>query len=101
MSSIYGNYAQEVRFNPDGPLPRVWLNTDALKVVLIGLEPGQQAGPHVAPPAVYHVLEGTGWATLGDTRSRISAGDTLVVEADTVRGIEAETRMVFLGARVP
>ncbi len=101
MSSIHSKDDLNVRFSPDGPLPRVWLNTPELKVVLVGLEPGQTAGPHDGPPAMYHILDGVGWATVGDSRSRLSPGDTIVVEAGTIRGIEAETRLAFIGARVP
>lgn len=101
MPQLYPDYHSSVRFNAEGPQPQSWLNTPGLKVVLIGLEPGQQAGPHAAPPAVYHILEGTGWAIIGTERQRIGPGATLVVEGDVVRGIVAETRLVFLGARVP
>ncbi len=101
MSPIHHDYRTEVRFNPEGPLPRVWLSSSNLKSVLIGLEPGQAVGPHAGPPAVYHILDGQGWAIVGDVREPIGPGATIVAEDGVVRGIEAETRLVFLGTRVP
>jgi quercetin dioxygenase-like cupin family protein len=101
MSPIHHDYKTEVRYSSEGPLPRVWLSGPGLKVVLIGLEPGQQAGPHAGPAAVYHILEGSGWATIGETRESIGPGATIVAEDGVVRGIEAETRLAFLGTRVP
>ncbi len=101
MSPIHHDYRSEVRFSAEGPLPRVWHSSPGLKVVLIGLEPGQQAGPHAGPAAVYHILEGTGWATVGELREAIGPGATVVAGPDEVRGIEAESRLVFLGTRVP
>lgn len=101
MSPIHHNCSNEARFSPDGPSPLVLLGSPTLKSVLIGLEPGQLAGPHAGPPAVYHILAGEGWATVGEVRERVVAGATIVAGDGVVRGIEAETRMVFVGTRVP
>lgn len=96
---VHPDYLQEVRFAAAGPQPQVWLDSPTLKVVLVGLEPGQRLPAHPGPAGVYHFLEGSGWMMVADERHAVRAGATVVVPDGARRGIEAETRLAFLGVR--
>lgn len=96
---VFPDFRGCVQYSPAGPKPQVWLETAALKAVLVGLEPGQSLPPHPGPAGVYHVLEGTGWMTVGQDRCAVAVGATVVVPDGVRRGIQAETRLAFLGVR--
>lgn len=96
---VYPDYRAAVRYGTDGPQSQVWLETPTLRAVLVGLEPGQALPPHPGPAGVYHFLEGSGWMTVADERHAVQAGATVVVPDGARRGIQAETRLAFLGVR--
>ncbi len=95
------NWREKIVFSAEGPQPQILVETDKLKSVLVGLEPGQKLPPHPGSVGVYHFLEGTGWMIVDDARFPVKAGATMVVPADAKRGIEAVTRLAFIGVRVP
>lgn len=97
--SVYSDYRQAIAYSAQGPQPQVWLETTALRAVLVGLEPGQSLPAHPAPAAVYHFLEGRGWMTVDGERLAVQAGTTVTVTDGARRGVEAETRLAFLGVR--
>ncbi len=96
---FYPDWRQAVKYLPEGPQPIVLAETNKMKVVLVGLEPGQALPPHVAPTGVYHFLDGRGWMRVDGQRIAVSAGSTVVVPEGAARGVEAETRLAFLGCR--
>jgi quercetin dioxygenase-like cupin family protein len=96
--SVVLSWADTVQFSPDHPVPTVLLDTDELKVVLVGLEPGQVLPEHPAPAAVFHVLDGIGIVTVDDVPAEVGAGATITVPSGARRGWRAETRLVFLGS---
>jgi mannose-6-phosphate isomerase-like protein (cupin superfamily) len=49
---------------------------------------------------MYHFLAGTGWMTVDDQRLPVGPGATVVMPAGAHRGVEAETRLAFVAARV-
>ncbi|MBI1800791.1 MAG: hypothetical protein HY259_00890 [Chloroflexi bacterium] len=98
-ATVYPNWRDTVRFSADGPQPQVLLESDKVKVVLVGLEAGQRLPLHPAPGAAYHILEGSGWFLLNAERIAVKAGATVVAADGDRRGFEAETRLAFLGAR--
>ena len=100
MQMLYPDWHAQVVFSPDGPKPQVLMENDKFKVVIGGLEAGQKIPPHPEGESVFHFLEGSGWMIVGDERFAVKAGATVVTPAGVKRGIEAETRLVFLAARV-
>ncbi len=100
-AQFVSNWRDQVIFSSASPQPRVLIETAKLKAVLVGLEPGQKLPPHPAAEAVYQFLQGTGWMIVDDQRWQVQAGAVVVVPDGAKRGIEAETRLAFIGARVP
>ncbi len=95
---VFPTWPDTVRFSADGPTPTVLQYTEELKVVLVGLEPGQVLPDHPAPAASFHVLEGKGVITVDGTSTEVAAGATIVVPSGATRGWRATTRLVFLGS---
>ena len=48
---------------------------------------------------MYHFLEGAGLMTVGDEAFEIKPGVTIVVPSGVKRGMNAKTRVVFLGSK--
>lgn len=95
----YSDWKEHVTFNDGGPSPTALMDTDRLKVVLVGVKAGLMLPHHPTNEAVYHFLSGTGTMTVGDATYHVGRGTTVVVEPDVHRGINAETDIVFLGIR--
>jgi quercetin dioxygenase-like cupin family protein len=93
------DWQERVSFSAAGPQPYIFAETDKIKVVLVGLEPGQKLPPHPAPQGVYHFLAGNGWMIVDGQRVAVAAGSTVVVPNGASRGVEAETRLAFIGSR--
>ena len=86
-------------FSNEGAKPQFLLNTESFKVLVVGLEAGQQLPKHPGEAAMYHFLEGEGLMTVGDEAFAIKPGVTVVVPSGAKRGMNAKTRVVFLGAK--
>ena len=86
-------------FTNEGPKPRFLANLPAFKALVVGLEAGQQIPLHAGEPAVYHFLEGNGLMTVNDETFAIHPGVTVFAPAGAQRGMNARTRLVFLGAK--
>jgi len=84
-------------FASDGPRPQFLMDTSKVKAVVVGLEPRQQIPLHSDETAIYHILEGTGLMTVGDETFAIGPGVTVVAPGGTARGVNAKTRLIFLG----
>lgn len=93
-------WQEVVNYSPEAPKPQVLMSDDNVKVIMAGLEPGQKIPAHPEAEAVYHFLEGSGWMYINGERMAISAGTTIIMPAGTVRGVEAETRLAFMAARI-
>ena len=48
---------------------------------------------------MYHILEGSGMMVVGEERYPLAPDVTVIAPAGVSRGIEAETRLIFLGAK--
>lgn len=100
VSEIYvSNIQARAVFAGDGPKPQFLLDTPQFKTLVVGLEPGQQIPLHPGEAAMYHFLEGEGLMTVGEETFAIQPGATVLVSAGTPRGMNAKTRVVFLGAK--
>ena len=86
-------------FSSEGPKPQFLLDTQNFKALVVGLEAGGQIPVHPAEAAMYHFLEGTGLMTVGDEAFEIKPGVTIVVPSGVKRGMNARTRVVFLGSK--
>lgn len=95
---VFPSWAETVRFSPDHPVPTVLHESDELKVVLVGLEPGQVLPEHSAPAAAFHVLDGSGIVTVDGAPAQVGPGATIVVTSGARRGWRAQSRLVFLGS---
>lgn len=87
-----------IEYSPDGPKHHVLADTNSYRAVLVGVDAGGKIPPHPSTDATYHFLEGSGWMIVDGERYPVSAGTTIVVPAKAERGIEAETRLAFLGS---
>lgn len=99
-ATLFPSWKEVVVFSPEGPQPQILLETEKSRAVIAGLEPGQKIPAHPEGPAVYHFLEGSGWMIVDGERLPVQPGATVVTPAGAARGMEAETRLVFLGVRM-
>ena len=86
-------------FAADGPKPQFLIDTPNFKALVVGLEAGGQILAHPGEVAMYHFLEGAGLMTVGDEAFEIKPGVTVVVPSGVKRGMNAKTRVVFLGSK--
>ena len=100
MADYISNWRDQVIYSANGPQPYVLVENERIKSVLVGLEPGQKLPPHPAPDGIYQFLEGTGWMMVDDQQLRVQPGTIVIVPDGAKRGIEAETRLAFLGVRL-
>jgi quercetin dioxygenase-like cupin family protein len=76
--------------------------SDRAKVVAGYFEPGQFIPVHApASDVVVSVRSGSGIVRDGETTHDVEAGDVVVVEADTERGIRADDRLEALLVTAP
>lgn len=99
-TTLYPNWRDEVVYSPEGPQPQMLMADDAVKIIVAGLEPGQTIPEHEEAAAMYYFLEGTGWMLADGERLAVGPGAVVVMPEGTSRGVEAETRLAFLAARV-
>ena len=86
-------------FDGDGPRPQFLFAGEKLKVLVAGLEPGQQIPAHAENLAVYHFLAGEGVMTVNGDSFAVSAGATVIAPDGATRGILASNRLTFLAAK--
>lgn len=97
---LFPDWKDKVVFALEGPQPQILVQNEKLKVIIAGLEAGQKIPPHPEALAVYHFLEGSGWMTVDDERYPVSSGATVITPEGAKRGVEAETKLVFLAVWV-
>jgi copper chaperone CopZ/quercetin dioxygenase-like cupin family protein len=95
---LFPAWQEIIRYSADGPQHQKLMETDDYKAVLVGLEADQKIPPHPAAAATYHFLDGTGAMVVDGERLGVSPGATIVVPAGIPRGVEADTRLAFLGS---
>ena len=98
-TKYYPNWRESVVFTSEGPRHQELIVTDTFRAVLVGLEAGQKIPPHPTSTGAYHFLEGSGWMIVDGERLAVEPGATVVVPNGVPRGIEAETRLAFLGTQ--
>ena len=96
---FYAETKAQAAFGETGPQPRFLLDSEPFKVLVAGLQAGQQLPVHPESAAMYHFLEGTGTMTVDDAQFEIQPGATVIALAGAKRGMTATTRLVFLAAK--
>ncbi|MBI3169668.1 MAG: cupin domain-containing protein [Chloroflexi bacterium] len=86
-------------FSTEGPKPQFLINTPNFKALVVGLEAGGQIPVHPGEAAMYHFLEGEGLMTVDEETFAIKPGVTVVASSGAKRGMNAKTRVVFLGSK--
>jgi quercetin dioxygenase-like cupin family protein len=99
-TSLIPDWREKIVYAAEGPQPQTLMENDKMKVIVAGLEAGQQIPSHAATTAVYHFLEGAGWMTVDGEQLAVGPGATVVMPAGAVRGVQATTRLAFLATRV-
>ena len=100
ISQIYfADTKSKAIFAADGPQPQFLIDTPKFKALVVGLEAGSYIPTHPDQAAMYHFLEGTGLVTIGEESFEIKPGVTVIAPAGVKRGINAKTRVVFLGSK--
>lgn len=100
VSEIYfPNTKRQAVFAADGPKPHFLIETPQFKALVAGLEAGQQIPLHPGEAAMYHFLEGEGLMTVGEETFAIRPGVTIIAPANAPRGMNAKTRIVFIGSK--
>lgn len=98
---LYPDLHAVVTFGPDGPQPQPLASSPKFKAVAVGLAPGQKIPLHPEDgSALFHIVEGTGWALVNDERLAVQPGATVIVPENGKRGMEATTRLIFLAVRI-
>ena len=98
--TFYPDWREKTSFSPERPQPLIWEESEKLKLISGCLEAGQTIPTHPEALAVYHFLEGSGWMNVDEERYPVHPGATVVTPAGARRGVEAETRLVFLAVRI-
>jgi quercetin dioxygenase-like cupin family protein len=100
MPDIYfSDTKSKAVFSAEGPQPQFLIDTPAFKALVVGLEAGGQIPVHPAEAAMYHFLEGEGLMTVDEETFAVKPGVTVVTPSGAKRGINAKTRLVFLGSK--
>jgi quercetin dioxygenase-like cupin family protein len=99
QATFYADVKAQAVFGERGPQPQFLVDEANFKVILSGLEPGQQIPVHPESLAMYHFLVGTGTMTVDDEHCPITPGATVITPAGARRGMQAETRVIFLAAK--
>ncbi|MCB2160702.1 cupin domain-containing protein [bacterium] len=86
-------------FSADGPDPHFLIKTPQFLALVVGIEAGQQIPLHPSEAAMYHFLSGEGLMTVGEETFIIRPGVTIIAPENAPRGINAKTRVIFLGSK--
>lgn len=86
-------------FSSEGPQPQFLIDTPKFKTLVVGLEAGSYLPVHPDQAAMYHFLEGTGLMTVGEEIFEIKPGVTVIAPSGVKRGMNAKTRVIFLGSK--
>lgn len=100
MSNIYfPDPTSKAVFAADGAKPQFLIDTPQFKALVVGLNAGQQIPVHPGEAAMYHFLEGEGLMTVNEETFAVKPGVTVITPSGAKRGMNARTRLVFLGSK--
>lgn len=96
---FYPAVEDEAIFDAEGPRPQFLVDTAQFKVLVAGLEPGQQIPVHPEAMAVYHFLSGDGTMQVDGQEYAVAPGATIVAPPGAARGMRAGSRLAFLAVK--
>jgi quercetin dioxygenase-like cupin family protein len=93
---------KEANFSADRPVSKLVYDSDAMRVVVFALLPGQEIPPHTAPSrVVLHVAQGAGAFLTGAGEQQARAGGFIITEPDEPHGFKAADKTVLLAVIAP
>jgi quercetin dioxygenase-like cupin family protein len=93
---------KEAQFAPDRPVTRLLHDSPEMRVVVFGLEAGQEVPPHTVPVRVLmHVLQGKGVFLTGKGEEPAYPGAIAVTAPNEPHGLKAVERTVMLAIIAP
>ena len=93
---------KEAQFSRDRPVTRMLHDSPEMRVVVFGLEAGQEVPPHSVPVRVLmHVLQGKGVFLTGKGEESAYTGAFAVTEPNEPHGLKAVERTVMLAVIAP
>jgi quercetin dioxygenase-like cupin family protein len=102
VSVFLSSYRDVAAFRPEQFTPVVVGGSERVRVLVVGLEPGQFIPVHA--PGVdlaLVVLEGEGRVVAGDREEAVSAGSVAFIPAGQARGLKASSRLIALHVVAP
>src|SRR5512144_2228702 len=93
---------KEAEFSPSRPVSKLLYDSDAMRVVVFGLLPGQEIPPHTAPSrVVLHMVQGKGVFLTGSGERPAYAGGFVIIEPNEPHGLKANEKSVLLAVIAP
>jgi quercetin dioxygenase-like cupin family protein len=93
---------EEAQFSAARPVSRLVHDAPEMRVVVFGLEAGQELAPHTAPARVLlHVVQGRGAFITGRGEEPAHPGAFAVSEPNELHGFRAEERTALLAVIAP
>ncbi len=96
----FPNPQEQILFSAGGPQPQSLFVEGQVKVIVAGLEAGQQIPVHPEGLGVFQFIEGRGTMVVDGDRLPIKPGTVVIAGEGAPRGIEAETRLKFMAVRI-
>lgn len=94
--------AKEAEFSPDRPVAKLLYDSDAMRIVVFGLLPGQEVPPHTAPSRVLlQIVTGRGVFVTGGGEVPAPPGKFVVTEPEEPHGLKAVEKTVMLAVIAP
>ena len=93
---------KEVRFSPARPVSRLLLDSPEMRVVVFGIDAGQEIPSHTAPSRVLmHVVRGKGVFVIGQGTRPAESGTFVVTEPNEPHGWKATEQTILLAVIAP
>ena len=93
---------KEAEFSPDRPVSKLLYDSEAIRIVVFGLNAGQEIPPHTTPSrVVLHMVQGKGAFLTGGGERPGHAGDFVITEPEEPHGLKAEEKTVLLAVIAP
>ena len=93
---------KDAEFSADRPVSKLLYDSDAMRVVVFGLQAGQEIPPHTAPSrVVLHIVQGKGIFVTGQGEQPAYAGAFVITEPDEPHGLKATEKTVMLAVIAP
>ena len=96
----YPNPTAKVVLSAEGPQPQELFAEGQVKVIVAGLQAGQKIPIHPEGLSSFHFMEGKGVMIVDGERMPVGPGTVIIAEHGAPRGMEAETKLVFVAVRI-